>query len=350
MEISNGEHTLSVPVSGGPMPVVFCFDLNGSLVYGWDDGSGYTWAYFDELEADWREVYLPGVHDLCCAVDHYTAEGGDSGVVLMYTRGTEVLVRYQVERYQVEHLFMVLEKPVPLRTIGLSPEYRFSIRFEDKVEVALFPDQLEGYVPPDQPDPPDPGTGDFIGGLDPAQGWYRYSHSPVELGSLFDPYGVSVVPAATVEATLTQLKGNLPAVIDLYGEEFARTYAANQVASLFNLHNNIVPTGSTLEYPVGVFSGQPNEGAASTWTLHEVPGSVMYVYGVDQEQVYLDTANPTPGWVPPPKVFSEASDQLAWAYRGCEGIACPVEITLNWTINRVTEINTQAILDWLFNF
>lgn len=176
MEISNGEHTLRVPVSGGPMPVVFCFDLNGSLVYGWDDGSGYTWAYFDELEADWREVYLPGVHDLCCAVDHYTAEGGDSGVVLMYTRGTEVLVRYQVERYQVEHLFMVLEKPVPLRTIGLSPEYRFSIRFEDKVEVALFPDQLEGYVPPD---PPDPGTGDFIGGLDPAQGWYRYSHSPV---------------------------------------------------------------------------------------------------------------------------------------------------------------------------
>lgn len=159
-----------------------------------------------------------------------------------------------------------------------------------------------------------------------------------------------MVPAATVEATLTQLKGNLPTVIDLYGEEFARTYAADQVASLSSLYTNIVPTGSTLEYPVGVFSGQPDAGAASTWTLHEIPGNVMYVYGVDQEQVYLDTANPTPGWVPPPKVFSEAGDQLAWAYRGCEGVACPVEITLNWTINRVTEINTQAILDWLFNF
>lgn len=124
----------------------FCFDLNGRLNWGWRkaDNSGSIWHYYDDLAAEYREIELPLALDLACATDHYRAEGVDSGVVIAYTRGNALLVRNQVDRYQDEQVHLILEKQVPLRTCGLTPEWRFAFRFEDKItEGTVWEDPLD---------------------------------------------------------------------------------------------------------------------------------------------------------------------------------------------------------------
>ncbi len=326
----------------------FCFDLNGRLNWGWrkPDGTGSVWHYYDDLLGGYSELELPLVLDLCCATDHYRTEGVDSGVVIAYTRGNALLVRNQVDRYQSEHLHLILEKQVPLRTCGLTPEWRFAFRFEDKI--------AEGT---EWDDPLDNGgggePGDWEGGLGGSgqPGWYRYGESNAAFQPIVFPwdtgFDVSVSGPGAPETTVQGYKDNVQLYIDALGLEGARAQLEVAVANQFT--GNIVRPGTVLEWPYQPFGGQGDTGAASTWLLRG-PGTGanwMLVYGVDQVQVYLDPADPQEDWQPP-SIVMDGTAAMALAFQECDGPSCPTEYTLNWPLELIVEVNYQAILDWIF--
>lgn len=215
------------------------------------------------------------------------------------------------------------------------------------------------------PDTWEGGLGAGSGG----QGWYRFAVANVELNHTDALHGLSISSALSVEAHIQSLKDNIGIYIEMLGYEGAKQAVRNNLINLFAIHPNVVRANSELSYPQSIFSGQPDEGAASFWHLMELPGTVWYVYGVDQIQTYIDPNN----WelvdgdiiyhdIGPPAdmVFDAPYKQMAWSFLGCEGPAgpepgpvgpggyyCPEEYGVNWHIEKIVEVNYDAIVDWI---
>lgn len=205
-----------------------------------------------------------------------------------------------------------------------------------------------------EPDPdPDPGSGEWEGGLgvgEGGQGWYKFAMAPVKMGGLFNPHDISVSSTLNPEYSVQNVKNSAQMYVDILGWEEAYQTILSSITNTYTVtHKNIVRPYTSLPHPTNFISGQPDEGAASSWTVYSdlTSGTTLYLYGIDQEQHYIKINNPEQGYVPAPVEFDTFQKQMAFAFDSCEGPNCPADYSLNWSLEMVVEINFPAIMDWI---
>src|SRR5690554_400223 len=213
---------------------------------------------------------------------------------------------------------------------------------------------IEGNIPGGW-SPPDPGPDpeEWEGGLgigDGGQGWYKFATVPVKIGSPYSPHDFSVSSTLSPEYNVQNVKDSAQMYVDILGWEGAYQTILSYIINTYTvLFTNIVRPYTTLPHPTNFISGQPDEGAASSWTVYSdlTPGTTLYLYGVDQEQHYIKVNNPEQGYVPDPVEFDTFQKEMAFAFSSCDGPSCPASYTIDWSLEMVVEVNYPAIMEWV---
>jgi len=126
----SNKHTAQLPV--GARKFSFCFDLNGRLAYAVSMIDSILWTYFDDREQEERTLVIPGT-SACCALDAVAPRlEPPTDIVLAYTIERNLYIRYQRERFDIEHFQGTIDTQAVLRTVGIAGS-RFMFRFDRNI-------------------------------------------------------------------------------------------------------------------------------------------------------------------------------------------------------------------------
>lgn len=126
----SSKHAIQLPVNARKFS--FCFDLNGRLAYAVSTLDTVQWTYFDDRDQQERTLVILGT-SACCALDAVAPRlEPPTDVVLAYTTERDLYIRYQRERFDVEHFQGTIDTQAVLRTVGIAGS-RFMFRFDRNI-------------------------------------------------------------------------------------------------------------------------------------------------------------------------------------------------------------------------
>ena len=115
------------------------FDLSGNLEHvSWETNNKSYYHFFHSLLNEWVTYELPdGSYSPVFGLDYFGGTFVDRSidVVLVYIHSNELYVRYQRERFDIEHKLegFTLPNNARIRSCGFTSDWRFGIRFYEPI-------------------------------------------------------------------------------------------------------------------------------------------------------------------------------------------------------------------------
>ena len=127
MQYADSNFQLELPEEAGRCCVAF--DLNGRVHWGYALGDEVVWNFFDHRTQGYERIVFEGSYPVASLDSLGPRVSPPVDVALVYHREDCLYVRYQRERYTVEHVIGVVPEGAVLRTMGMNIDNRWVFRF-----------------------------------------------------------------------------------------------------------------------------------------------------------------------------------------------------------------------------